>query len=62
MVGCSQTADDTCGDFYDWKKLPDGRWVVILADVTGHGIGPAILAYVCRAYSRVTPYVPVPFR
>jgi serine phosphatase RsbU (regulator of sigma subunit) len=54
VAGWSQTADDTGGDFYDWKKLPDGRWVVILADVTGHGIGPAILASVCRAYSRAT--------
>jgi serine phosphatase RsbU (regulator of sigma subunit) len=27
---------------------------VILADVTGHGIGSAILASVCRAYSRAT--------
>lgn len=54
VAGWSQAADDTGGDFYDWKKLPDGRWVVILADVTGHGIGPAILASVCRAYSRAT--------
>jgi serine phosphatase RsbU (regulator of sigma subunit) len=54
VAGWSQTAEDTGGDFYDWKKLPDGRWVVILADVTGHGIGPAILASVCRAYSRAT--------
>ena len=52
VAGWSQSADDTGGDFYDWKKLPDGRWVLILADVTGHGIGPAILASVCRAYSR----------
>jgi serine phosphatase RsbU (regulator of sigma subunit) len=52
VTGWSQSADDTGGDFYDWKKLPDGRWVLILADVTGHGIGPAILASVCRAYSR----------
>ena len=54
MAGWSQTADDTGGDFYDWKKLADGRWVVFLADVTGHGIGPAILASVCRAYSRAS--------
>lgn len=54
VAGWSQTADDTGGDFYDWKRLPDGRWVVILADVTGHGIGPAILASLCRAYSRAT--------
>jgi phosphoserine phosphatase RsbU/P len=54
IAGWSRTVDDIGGDFYDWKKLPDGRWVVILADVTGHGIGPAILASVCRAYSRAT--------
>jgi len=52
--GWNRSADDTGGDFYDWKQLPDGRWVVILADVTGHGIGPAILASVCRAYSRAS--------
>lgn len=52
VAGWSRTADDVGGDFYDWKQLPDGRWVVILADVTGHGLGPAILASVCRAYSR----------
>jgi len=54
VTGWSRTADDTGGDFYDWKNLPDGRWVVVLADVTGHGIGPAILASVCRAYSRAS--------
>lgn len=52
--GWSRSADDTGGDFYDWKKLSDGRWVVVLADVSGHGIGPAILASVCRAYSRAS--------
>lgn len=54
IAGWSRSADDTGGDFYDWKKLPDGRWVFVLADVTGHGIGPAILASVCRAYSRAS--------
>jgi serine phosphatase RsbU (regulator of sigma subunit) len=54
VAGWSRSADDTGGDFYDWKQLPDGRWAVILADVTGHGIGPAMLASVCRAYSRAS--------
>ena len=54
VAGWSQSADDTGGDFYDWKRLPNGRWVVSLADVTGHGIGPAMLASVCRAYSRAS--------
>src|SRR5215467_2121536 len=54
VAGWSQSADDTGGDFYDWKRLRNGRWVVFLADVTGHGIGPAMLASVCRAYSRAS--------
>jgi serine phosphatase RsbU (regulator of sigma subunit) len=54
IAGWNQSADDTGGDFYDWKRLPNGRWVIVLADVTGHGIGPAILASVCRAYSRAS--------
>jgi len=58
VAGWSRSADDTGGDFYDWKKLADGRWVIVLADVTGHGIGPAILASVCRAYSRASFNIP----
>jgi len=54
VAGWSQSADDTGGDFYDWKRLSDGKWVIFLADVTGHGIGPAMLASVCRAYSRAS--------
>ena len=34
VAGWSRSADDTGGDFYDWKRLPDGRWVMVLADVT----------------------------
>jgi serine phosphatase RsbU (regulator of sigma subunit) len=54
IAGWNHSADETGGDFFDWKSLPDGRFAVILADVTGHGIGPALLASVCRAYSRVS--------
>ncbi len=52
IAGWSQAADETGGDYFDWKELPDGRLAVTLADVTGHGIGPALLASVCRAYAR----------
>ncbi len=52
VAGWNQPADDTGGDYFDWIKLPDGRVVVSLADVTGHGIGPALLAAVCHAYAR----------
>jgi serine phosphatase RsbU (regulator of sigma subunit) len=52
IAGWNQPADQTGGDYYDWQLLADGKVVVTLADVTGHGIGPALLAAVCRAYAR----------
>jgi serine phosphatase RsbU (regulator of sigma subunit) len=52
IAAWNQPADQTGGDYYDWQLLPDGKVVLALADVTGHGIGPALLAAVCRAYAR----------
>ena len=52
VAGWNKPADDTGGDFYDWITLPDGRLIIVLGDVTGHGIGPALLASACRAYAR----------
>ncbi len=54
IAGWNQPADETGGDFFDWRQFPDGRVVVTLADVTGHGIGSALLASVCRAYARAS--------
>ena len=63
IAGWNQPADDTGGDYFDWQSLPDGRVVITLADVTGHGIGPALLATMCRAYARasfrVSPNLPI---
>jgi serine phosphatase RsbU (regulator of sigma subunit) len=52
IAGWNRPADDTGGDYFDWITLPDGKVVVSLADVTGHGIGPALLAAVCHAYAK----------
>lgn len=54
IAGWNQPADDTGGDYFDWMSLPDGRLAVMLADVTGHGIGPALLAASSRAYARAS--------
>lgn len=54
IAGWSEAADEAGGDFYDWMTTPDGQVIVSIADVTGHGIGPAIMAAVCRAYARAT--------
>ncbi|MHC5024423.1 MAG: SpoIIE family protein phosphatase [Planctomycetota bacterium] len=54
IAGWNQAADETGGDFYDWLELPDGRIVMTLADVTGHGVGPALIVAVYRAYMRAS--------
>ena len=52
IAGWNRPADDTGGDYFDWKTLANGKVIISLADVTGHGIGPALLASVCHAYAR----------
>jgi len=52
VAGWNQPADQTGGDFFGWQELPDGRTAFTLADVTGHGIGAALLAATCHAYAR----------
>ncbi len=54
LAGWSKPADQTGGDYYDWQTLPGGNTAITLADVTGHGIGPALVTAVCRAYARAS--------
>jgi sigma-B regulation protein RsbU (phosphoserine phosphatase) len=54
IAGWNQPADETGGDYFDWQALHDGQWAISIADVTGHGIGPALVTAFCRAYSRAT--------
>jgi len=37
------TCDEVGGDLYDFRTCADGRWWMTLGDVTGHGIGAALL-------------------
>ena len=54
IAAWNQPADQTGGDYYDWQVFSDSKLLAVLGDVTGHGIGPALLAAVCRAYVRAT--------
>lgn len=54
IAGMARPAQQTGGDYYDWQGMADGRVIVALADVTGHGIGPALVMAVCRAYARAS--------
>jgi serine phosphatase RsbU (regulator of sigma subunit) len=43
IAAINQPASHISGDFYNWFDLPDGRYVVVIGDVTGHGMAAAFL-------------------
>ncbi len=43
---------ETGGDFFDYLRMADGSWALVVGDVTSHGVGPAILMASARAYLR----------
>jgi len=43
MFGRSITATELGGDHYDWARLKDGRILLMIGDVTGHGIAPSMV-------------------
>jgi PAS domain S-box-containing protein len=50
--GASYPAEAIGGDYYDYLSLSDGTLGVAIGDVSGHGIGPALLMAEVRAYLR----------
>lgn len=49
MAGASEPCDATGGDYYDAFKLDEHRTAVVMADVTGHGLGPSLIMATCRS-------------
>ena len=43
VAAINQPATHISGDFYNWFQLDDGRIVVTIGDVTGHGMSAAFL-------------------
>ncbi len=52
VAGFTKPADETGGDTYDYMPLTDGTWMFLVADATGHGIGPALVIATTRAMLR----------
>ncbi len=52
IAGASRPAAATGGDYFDFITTPQGRLLAVVGDVTGHGIGPALLMADVRAYLR----------
>lgn len=53
ISGTSVPALMSGGDYFDYLSMKDGCWGFIVADVTGHGVGPAMLTAETRAYIRL---------
>ena len=53
MAAWWQPAEAVSGDYYDVLELPDGRWGLVVADVSGHGVGPSLIMASARAMLRV---------
>ncbi len=49
----SRYCDETGGDYYDFFRLSDGAVAFVAGDVSGHGVGPALLMASARAYLRL---------
>jgi serine phosphatase RsbU (regulator of sigma subunit) len=52
LAGASRPATVPGGDYFDFIPTPQGRWLVVVGDVTGHGLGSAMLMAAARAYLR----------
>jgi phosphoserine phosphatase len=52
IAGWNRPADETGGDCFDYVTLSDDRIGMLVADATGHGIGPALIVSECRALIR----------
>jgi PAS domain S-box-containing protein len=53
IAGASYPAEATGGDYFDYLPMLHNRLGIVVGDVTGHGVGPALLMAETRAYLRL---------
>jgi len=52
LAGWSKPCDETGGDYFDYLPIEGPRVVVVVGDVSNHGIGAALLMTTARAFLR----------
>jgi len=53
IAGASKPAAATGGDYFDYLTTSDNHLALAIGDVSGHGVGPAMLMAETRAYLRL---------
>lgn len=59
VAGRAVPAEETSGDTYDFVARPDGALLLVVGDVAGHGVGPALLMSEVHAYVRSLAALPL---
>jgi sigma-B regulation protein RsbU (phosphoserine phosphatase) len=52
IAGLSVPCEETSGDYFDYVRRPGGRLGLVIGDVSGHGLGAALLMSTARALLR----------
>jgi phosphoserine phosphatase RsbU/P len=55
-----QPSTQAGGDYYDFFPMPDGKWGIIIADVSGHGTPAAVLMAITHSLAHTHPGLPTP--
>lgn len=55
-----QTSHRAGGDYYDFFPLPDNKWGILIADVSGHGTPAAVMMAITHSIAHSVPGTPTP--